>query len=406
MSSKKRIVIKLGSQVVAEAAKGPASRRIRSLIAQMAAARQAGHEILLVTSGAVALGRKSLGLTGRLTLAEKQASAAVGQAELMTLYRRWFRSLKVETAQLLLTADDFSNRNRYNCLQNTLQVLLEYAVVPIINENDPVSTAELRPLDSTATSFGDNDRLSALVAAKLDADLLVILTDVDGIFTADPKKNPNATRVSVVSDANQWAQIESAGQSAMGRGGMSSKIEAAKIAAFSGVHAMIASGFGKRPIDDCVSGFLDGPDAWDQSPGGTWVLPRAQGSHNRKKKIPRRKRWIGLSSGYRGILVINAGARSALVSRGASLLPSGIVSLSGSFASKEIVSIQDEQGQEIGRGIINYDSKSLERIRGRRSSEISEILGAKPARPEAVHRDDLALFIDDALSANESDRRR
>jgi len=391
----KRIVIKLGSQVVANAADPASSRRLRNLVNQIASIHRGKAEILLVTSGAVALGRSALRMSQKLSTTEKQACAAVGQAELMHYYRRWFQSHKIISAQLLLTADDFSNRNRYLCLRATLQEMLGRRVIPIINENDPVSSEELKPIGlagSTASSFGDNDRLSALVAAKLDADLLILVTDVDGIYTADPKTDPDAKRLTVVSDYRELQSVQSQGKSLLGRGGMTSKIEAAKIASVGGVHTMITSGLAKATLTNCVRAFGSGTPKEGKTHlkdwAGTWILPQSQA----ERPISKRKQWIGFSSGYRGVLTVNDGAKRALLERGASLLPSGIIAISGEFAPKDIVSLQDERGDEIGRGMVLMDSKSLTRVLGKRSQEIAEILGAQVTRPEAVHRDDLILF--------------
>jgi glutamate 5-kinase len=376
----RRIVIKLGTQVVIESP-GPsggadlAKTRLVRLVEQCSRLVQAGKEVIVVTSGAVGLGRRKLNLDGTLSLTEKQACAAVGQSLLMDAYRELFDLFGIVTAQVLLTANDFADRKHYLNLQQTLETLLSLKVVPIINENDTVSTMELQE-EGYVKGFGDNDKLSALVASKLEADLLVILTNVDGIYTDNPESNPQAARIPIIERFEDLQQVETNGRSTLGRGGMSSKLEASRIAAISGLHTLITSGL----KDQALRILLE-----DCEPSGTLILPQAS--------LNGRKRWIGMASGYYGTLVVNEGARQALVEKRASLLPIGIVRAEGEFGAQQVVSIQDEQGREIGRGLSWFSSEEVDRIMGVRSEMIASLLpGVPPERQEVVHRDNLVIF--------------
>lgn len=379
--SAKRIVIKLGTQVVIDLAGNAvdqfASERLGRLTRQCAELVQAGKEVLLVSSGAVGLGRQALKLGGALSLNEKQACAAVGQGLLMNAYRELFAQSGLLTAQVLLTAADFSDRKHYLNLRQALETLLKLHVVPIINENDTTSTMEIQE-EHYIKGFGDNDVLSALVAAKLDADLLVILTNVDGIYTDNPITNPDAKRVSKIENFQDLQQIDASGQSQLGRGGMSSKLEAARIAAISGVHTYITSGVNVDPLTPLLQPLKE------EMPG-TLVLPQAS--------LRGKKRWIGMASGYHGVVVINDGARKALVEKHASLLPIGIVSVQGQFSAHQVVSVQDEQGAELGRGLTHFSAEEIDKIKGLRSERIAEQLqSAAQDRQEIIHRDNLVIF--------------
>jgi len=380
--SSKRIVIKLGSQVVIELAGKStdrfASERLGHLTRQCAELVQAGKEVILVSSGAVGLGRQALKLSGALSLNEVQACAAVGQSLLMNAYRELFAQSDLLTAQVLLTAADFADRKHYLNLQQTLETLLKLNVVPIINENDTTSTMELQEGRCTK-GFGDNDMLSALVAAKLDSDVLVILTNVDAIYTDNPNTNPDARKVSRIENFQELQQIDASGRSLLGRGGMSSKLEAARIAAISGVYTFITSGINPEPLTPLLK-----PLANEEMPG-TLVLPQAS--------MRGRKRWIGMASGYYGIVVVNEGASKALVENQASLLPIGVVEVQGQFTAQQVVSIQDERGRELGRGLTHFSSEEIDKIKGLRSERIAEQLNsATQDRHEIIHRDNLVIF--------------
>lgn len=380
----KRIVIKLGTQVVIDEG-ALAAERLAGLVGQCAELIRAGKEIILVSSGAVGLGRRTLAASlekGRpLTLTEKQACAAVGQNLLMDAYRELFGKSGIVTAQVLLTAMDFAERKHYLNLRQTLETLLRLKAIPIINENDTVSTMELQD-EGYTKGFGDNDKLSALVAGKLGADLLVILTNVDGIYTENPETNPRATRIARIERFGELHDIQVAGQSAMGRGGMASKLEAARIASISGVYTFIVSGLRPDPLIPLLSDTTE--------PAGTLVLPQAA--------MRGKKRWIGMASGYHGVVVVNDGARKALVENRASLLPIGVVNVEGEFTAQQVVSIQDENGVEVGRGITRFSATDLHKIKGVRSEKIAAILGLngngaeKTEKEEVIHRDNLVIF--------------
>ncbi|MEB3288256.1 MAG: glutamate 5-kinase [Vampirovibrionales bacterium] len=418
-----RVVIKLGTQVLVETARtenssahhetdpqplgetlsdGPSritagssnirldlasQPRMRRFVADCAELVKSGKEVVIVSSGAVGLGRqqlvKKLGLIHPLSLAEKQACAAVGQNLLMDAYRTLFAEQGLITGQVLLTALDFSDRRHYLNLRRTLEMLLRLGVIPIINENDPVSTMELEE-DGYAKAFGDNDRLSAIVAGKMDADLLVILTNVDGIYTENPALNPDAKRIAVIEGLEELNNIDTLGKSTMGRGGMASKLEAAKIAAISGVQTLVVSGLGERPLSPLFSK----TDAEISPESGTLILPKTA-------SMTGKKRWIGTASGYNGIVVINDGAAKALVEKQASLLPVGVVSVQGDFEDGQVVSIHDERGMELGRGVTYFSAQDIDRVKGLHSDKINEILDSKyikAAYKEVIHRDNLVIF--------------
>jgi len=376
LSVPKRVVIKLGTQVVMNDDKGPALDRLRAIIGQCATLHSQNCDVVLVTSGAVGLGLKELGLKRPLTLPEKQACAAVGQGLLMNIYRELFKEHSIVIGQLLLTASDFSNRDHYLRMQDAFETLLKLRAVPIINENDPISTMELEEADQ-AKSFGDNDKLSALISGKLGADLLVILTNVDGIYTDNPFENPKAELIAGVENLEALGAIRQSGQSDLGRGGIASKIEAARIAAVSGVTTVIASGLRGSTISDLFG---------DNQTPRTVVSARAP--------IHSRKQWLGHASGFEGVIVVNDGAKGALIEQGASLLAAGICSVNGEFERRDVISIQDEARNEIGRGLSNYSSQEINKIKGVHSNKISELLGkdggALPG--EVVHRDNLVIF--------------
>lgn len=368
MQHAQRVVIKLGTRLLTKEDGAVAVPRLGKLVSQCAhLVQEEGKKIILVSSGAVGLGRISLGIEKLSDVSAKQACAAVGQGLLMQRYQRSFARHDLMTAQLLVTADDFSDRRRYLNLRDTFERLLSYNVIPIVNENDSVSTMELQE-DSRTHSFGDNDLLSALVASKLGADLLLILTDVDGIYDSNPKINPDAKPIGELDDFDSLKKLELKGQSAYGRGGVTSKIEAARLASLCGVSTVIASGLKKDAILECA---------------GTLVRP--------KLRLKGRQRWIGLSSGFGGVVQVNPGAVEALIKKKASLLPSGVTGVRGRFRANEVVSVETEQGREIGRGIVYFSSRQIAKIQGCHSREISEKLGATDHQ-EIIHRDHLVIF--------------
>lgn len=357
LASAHRIVVKVGTGVVARPDGGLALGRMGALVEQLHDLRQSGHEVLLVSSGAVGLGARRLGLAGRPEgVVQRQACAAAGQGALMSFYDGLFRRLGGACAQVLLTEEDFHFRQRFNNLTATLEQLLALGAVPVLNENDTLSTAELALSTGPRKGgvFGDNDRLSALVATYLGADLLVLLSDVDAVYT-HPPGHPEAQPIPTWSAATTFE--EGAG-SALGRGGMGSKIRAAQLAARGGVPALISSGDTPRILSRVLSG----------EPIGT-LFPATEG-------MPRRKAWLAFGTAPRGAVHINAGAATALLERGASLLAVGVVRTEGDFAAGELVRILDAAGTELARGTASRGAAELDR---------------DPRRP-LVHRDHLVIL--------------
>jgi len=339
-----------------------ASDRLFELVHVCKRLRESGAEILIVSSGAVGLGKQELGLQGAQSLINKQAAAAVGQSILMEHYRKLFGAVGISCAQVLLTHHDFSSRQRYLSLQKVFQRLLELGAIPVINENDTVSSAELVEVGQSK-SFGDNDRLSALVASKLACDQLVLLSNVDAVYDDNPHTNPLACRIPEIDDFTVLSTIHTAGTSDAGRGGMQSKLEAARIAAMSGVSTIIASGL--------IPGVMEQIFFGDEQCG---TLIRSC------RRMAERKHWIGLAAGSAGSLTINRGAELALLQNNASLLPVGIIGINGKFEARQTVGILSEDQQEIGRGIVNYSSAELSQQLGRHSPK------------EAIVRENMVLY--------------
>jgi glutamate 5-kinase len=362
----KRIVIKIGSSLLVDGATGALKADwLRSLADDIAALKADGKEIIVVSSGAIALGRNVLKLPrGTLKLEDSQAAAAVGQIDLAHAYEDVFRGRGIVAAQVLLTLGDTEERRRYLNARNTVTTLLKLGAVPVVNENDTVATSEIR--------YGDNDRLAARVASMMSADCLVLLSDVDGFYTAPPGSSTEARRLDEVTDITP--EIEAmAGDvgSELSRGGMVTKIEAAKIAVAGGTHLMIASGKLLNPIAALGAGGAC-----------TWFLARSD-------PVAARKRWIVGRLEPRGAVVLDKGAAAALAS-GKSLLPAGVTRIEGSFERGDAVIIRNGDGAEIGRGLAAYDHTDARAIIGRKSSEIEGILGYR-GRPELIHRDDMVL---------------
>jgi glutamate 5-kinase len=348
-----RVVVKLGTGVLTDSSKQPDMRQLEQLVAQVADQRKAGKEIVMVTSGAVGAGMGALGHARRpQDLAELQACAAVGQSRLMATYQQLFGAFDLAVAQVLLTHDDLQHHERHLNARNTLVTLLRHGIIPIINENDAVSFTELK--------FGDNDKLSALVASLLPADLLVILTTVDGVIQNFGK--PNAQSISTIERiTNAIEDLAGGTDSATAVGGMASKIEAAKIAVRSGIPLVIASGRKKQALARVISGQEE----------GTLFVPQAT-------RLQGRKRWIAFFHHPRGALVVDDGAKKALRESGKSLLPPGVARCEGEFASGDVVRICDLNGMEFARGIAGFDSHQI------RSAELKRV--------EVVHRDNLVIL--------------
>ncbi len=364
----KRTVIKVGSSILSSG-QGIDRARLGTLVKEVAAVHDRGIDVVLVTSGAVAAGLARLGRKDRpRTIPERQAAAAVGQIDLMALYEEHFARRGKRVAQVLLTHDDLSSRRRYINAKHTLETLLQARIVPIANENDTVATEEL--------NFGDNDNLSALVATLVEADLLVILSDVAGVFTRNPARDPGAAIVPLIRHEGDLRGIDlSAEGSALGRGGMAAKVAAARKAAAAGIATVIANGQ-QRGVLGAVF------DPSEQV--GTLVLPGGD-------RLARRKHWIAYTLKPTGTVVVDDGAREALQRRGGSLLPRGLRAVQGRFEAGACVRCLSGSGNEFARGLVNYSSAELEKIKGLHSSEIERVLGYKIA-DEVIHRDNLALL--------------
>lgn len=369
-----RIVIKLGTNTLRNDDGEVSLPRIYSYIEDIARLVKAGKEVILVTSGAVGLGRKKINLDKSNDIVEKQACAAIGQCKLMSLYEDGFDTYNVISAQVLLTEDDFSQRKRYLNLRNTLNKLLELKVLPIINQNDTVSTGELDEIyQDKQVCFSDNDKLSALVASEMDADLLIILSDVDGLFDSNPKDNPNANIITEVKEVTDDILKLGKEASENGRGGFRSKLEAAKLVNRFGGKVLVANG--KHP--SIIKEIFNGKEI------GTAFLPNENG-------LSEKKRWIGYATNVIGKLIVNNGAKKAILSN-SSLLPIGIVDIVNEFKKGEVVSILDEHGHEIARGMVNYNSDACRKIIGYHSDDILKILGYKNY-DAVVTRDNITLL--------------
>jgi glutamate 5-kinase len=367
LTQARRIVVKVGSALLVDAESARVNRAwLETLIDDLLRLRKRGQRVILVSSGAIALGRRRLGLKhGTLRLEESQAAAAVGQIRLAHAYKEVLESKDVTVAQVLLTLEDSERRRRYLNARATLESLLELGALPVINENDTVATAEIR--------YGDNDRLAARVAQMTAADCLVLLSDVDGLYSADPNKDPNARLIHEVRQITP--EIEAmAGRPAsrLGSGGMSAKLAAARIAMAAGCHLCIAAGAHKYPLRRIE----EGADC-------TWFVPSAT-------PAAARKQWIAGTLRPSGAVTIDAGALRALLD-GRSLLPAGVTAARGRFDRGDTVSVLTSEGAEIARGIIAYSDADAARIMGRKSSEIVELLGFR-GRDEMIHRDDLVLM--------------
>jgi glutamate 5-kinase len=366
LANARRVVVKIGSALFVDQQTGAMNRAwLEGACADVADMRRAGKDVVIVSSGAVALGRRELNIEGRLQLEEKQAAAATGQIVLAHAYQEILRGMGLTTAQVLLTLDDSERRERYLNARKTLLTLLGYGAVPVINENDTVATQELR--------YGDNDRLSARVAQMVSAEALVVLSDVDGLYTADPRRDPNARYVDEVSEVTRDVLDMAGGTgSGHGSGGMRTKLEAARIAVGAGCRMCIATGRVVRPI----SALLAGGKA-------TWFLPSATPGAARKQ-------WIAGTLKPRGALRVDAGAERALVG-GRSLLPAGVTAVDGPFERGDAVSVVAADGREVARGLSAYPADEAKQIAGRRSGDIQEILGYRGG-DEIIHRDDLVLL--------------
>ena len=368
-SQYRRVVIKVGSAVLTLSDQGLDQKRISNLASDISFIMDLGHEVIIVSSGAIAAGLAKLGLkkTKGMPLSLKQAAAAIGQSGLMQAYEKTFAAYGRKIAQVLLTREDLSNRTRFLNARNTIQTLLNYGVIPVINENDTVSVDEIK--------FGDNDNLSGMVTHLADAELLVILSDVDGLYTADPRVDSSAKLIPLVEKIT--AEMERAAGdtlTAVGLGGMQSKLTTAKKVGAYGTYMVIVNG--KK--NGVLRALFDGADV------GTFFLPKT-------KKQDSRKHWIAYTVKCSGQITIDDGGKDALVNRGKSLLPGGVIKVEGSFKRGDCVNCVDANGDIFARGLVKYSSTELDLIKGIKTAQIESVLGYKDY-DEVIHRDDLVVL--------------
>ncbi|MCU0510275.1 MAG: glutamate 5-kinase [Anaerolineae bacterium] len=362
----RRVVVKIGSALLADRTNGALKEEwLSSLIDDVAALRKAGRQVVLVSSGAVALGRFRLGLPkGALELEQSQAAAAVGQISLAAAYQALAARHGITVAQILLTLGDTEQRRRYLNARHTLETLLELGAVPVVNENDTVATAEIK--------YGDNDRLSARVASMVSADCLVLLSDIDGLYTAPPHSDPAARHIPIVTEITPEIEaMAGAPGTELSKGGMKTKIEAAKIALGAGTNMVITTGNVMNPLRAIAEGSKV-----------TWFIAS-------QDPVTAKKRWIAGQLEPRGMLYIDAGAEKALLS-GKSLLPAGVTRIEGAFDRGDAVIIRSLDGRELGRGLVAYPKAEAEKIAGKRSADIEPLIGYDGG-DELVHRNDMAL---------------
>lgn len=367
MVQAQRLVVKVGSSLVTNEGRGIDAQAIATWAAEIAALRDLGREIVVVSSGAVAEGMKRLSWVRRpQSMQDLQAAAAVGQMGLAQVYETEFRRFGLQTAQILLTHEDLADRTRYLNARSTLSRLIELGVIPIINENDTVVTDEIK--------VGDNDTLAALVTNLIEADALVILTDQAGLYTADPRSHPDARLLSRVKAGDPRLEAMAGGAgSLIGKGGMLTKVLAARRAASAGAHTIVASGRESKVLQRLAGGEMIGT---------SFIADTA--------KLTARKQWIADQLQLRGALVLDAGALKALLRDGKSLLPIGVSEVQGDFARGDVVACLSQAGAEVGRGLINYASSEARRIIGKPSSEIESLLGFVE-EPELIHRSNLVI---------------
>jgi glutamate 5-kinase len=365
-----RIVVKIGTNLLTSGNSILNRKLIEDISAQLAELHGSGNEIILVTSGAIGAGLTKLNFKKRpKSLRDKQSAAAVGQPLLMQIYGESLGKYNISVAQVLLTSEDFEDRNRYLNMRNTMLGLLRLGVIPVVNENDTVSVEEIK--------FGDNDTLSALVSSKVEADMLIVLTDVDGLCTDDPRVNKDAELIPDVK--NITPEIEEFARKTVGSyvasGGMSTKIQAAKIATASGVETIIANGCLENVLIRIIR---------NREKIGTRFLAQT-------KEMEARKRWIAFGTKVKGKIVLDDGAVEAIAKRGKSLLSTGIAAVEGTFSVGDTVSMVNRKGEEIARGLVYYGSNEIDKIKGKKSSQIEKIIGRFDFE-EVIHRDNLVVL--------------
>ena len=361
------VVVKVGTSCITTSEGKLNEQKMDNLANQIAAAAKQGNKIVLVTSGAVAAGIEEVGIPPKPNdVVFQQAAAAMGQPVLMTKYRELFKKQEIKVAQILLTAEDLSNRASYIHTRNVLQMLLKVGVIPIINENDVVSVAELRKKEGYKINFSDNDILSVLVASAIEADLIIILSDVEGLFTSDPSE-PGAQLIKIVDTITPELKNSLSGKSKLGRGGIQSKIKAAEIAISCGIPVIIASSQRENVIVDIINGKEVGTYFKAQTP------------------MPAVKRWIAYGAAIKGTITVNEGAKNAIL-EGSSLLPVGVTKVYGIFSEGDVVAIEDENQIEFARGNPNYNSSQLNLIKGLQATVIQQKLGFDKPKEAIEHR--------------------
>lgn len=363
-----RIVVKIGSNILTDKSGKLDFKRMRLIAEDVVNATNLGYDALIVSSGAIAAGMGKLGLKEKPNEIQlKQAAAAVGQSSLMRAYERIFSRFSKKVGQILLTRSTFSDRRRYLNAKNTILTLLDFKIIPIINENDTVSTEEIK--------FGDNDQLAALVSGLINAERLIILSDVDGLYSSDPKKDPNAKQFSIIEEITPEIEVMAGGSgSIVGTGGMYSKLLAAKKATSYGIKVNIISGRKEGLITAILKNEKHGTEFKPQN-----------------HKISSKKGWIAYAIKPTGSIILDSGAIAAILNAGKSLLPSGIIKVEGYFEIGDAVNCIDINGNRIAKGIVNYSSFEINRIKGKKTSEIEAILGYKYS-DEIIHRDNLAII--------------
>jgi glutamate 5-kinase len=361
-----RVVIKVGSGVIT-GSQGLDLGVINRLCDEISLLREQGREVVIVSSGAIVSGMRKVGLSEwPKTIPQKQAAAAVGQSSLIQAYEEALENYQLRVAQILLTSDDLTNRRRYLNARHTFQTLLDWGIIPVVNENDTVVVQEIK--------FGDNDNLSALIAQLIDADLLVVLTEVEGLYDDDPKENPNARIIPLVQDIDRRVEAYAGDRPGrVGTGGMKSKLQAARKVTSAGMPMIIANGRSRY----ILKRVFDGEEV------GTLFLPA-------ERRLPSKKQWIAHTLKPQGELVLDKGAAQALQDRGKSLLPTGILVVQGKFGVGAPVRCLTPEGEEIGIGLVNYSAAEIDRVKGKRSTMIEKVLGYKHS-DEIIHRDNFVL---------------